>query len=1466
MIKEKYLIPFILLLVSFVLPIFSQPKCYFEHYGTDDGLPQHTIMDILQDRKGFIWVSTWNGLCKFDGYNFLTYKIQQGDLYHMRSNRIDHIYEDRYGNIWTLSYDKDAHRFDPKSENFMGLKSLKGYEDMVFVASKIVPTQSGKVWILSEKNGCVCVIDSTFNKVESYNIENGKLRGNTVYEVYEDNQKNTWILTNNGLLMIPFSSTKMNMYFSEKDVVSARNRQAFYSVLELSGEIWFGSSNGRVWRYNKQNGEFDLLDTQLKSRINGIHKLSNDKILLLTNRDGFLVYNLQSKQFKQYNTNSFKGLCSDKIISGYIDKFGNAWLEVDCFGVVMFSPETESIKHFTVKQESSMLTVFPPNFFIFEDKENRLWVHPRGGGFSLYDRQSNTLNPFYNEPGSPTWRFSNMMHAAFSDRQGNLWLSTRSHGLEKVIFDDDFFKNILVEKEIHSLVNNDVRALFEDADRNLWVSTKSGHVYLYNDNFENKGYLCDNGKIGYGNPIFGVAYCITQDEYKNIWIGTRGEGLYKATYDKSAHSYRISHYKNDPSDIYSLSDNNIYTIYPDKKGRIWIGTYGGGLNYIEPKQNDRFINYRNNLKKYPTETGSQVRVITSDKNGNICAGTTVGLIVFSPDFDSPENVDFKNYLRIQGDNNSLNGNDVFDIYTSKNGTTYIATFGGGLNKIIETDKRGFPSKFKSYTTQNGLPSDVILSMAEDRHGKLWVCTESNLSKFDPQKETFETFSEVKRLMKEQNFSEASKCALHSGRIIFGHSKGLMVFNPENVENNNYNPYLAFINFRLFNKEVQVGENSILKNNIDQVEKLELKYNQNFFTVEFATLDYVDPKNIQYAYKLDGFDKDWIYSQNQRTANYTNLSKGEYVFRVRSTNSDGVWMDNERHLQIIIKPSFWETPWAYLLYVIFIILAAYVILRSLFIFYRMKDRVELEHQQTEMKARFFTDISHEIRTPLTMIVSPVENILNDEETPDGIKSQLKLVSKNTTRLLDMVNQILDFRKIRQQELHIQETILGLFVKDICIGFQKLADDHKIKFSVVDHTGGEKVWVDQKYVEKIVVNLLSNAFKYTPEGKSINVSVFNTKNDYIAIEVKDDGIGISKEKQSRLFKRFESFNEDVNKPSTGIGLSMVKELADKHKAKILFETAPNEGSSFTVIFPKDISLFGDDAIVIPSTDNLEEKVADDSLEIEIESIAIESNDPVILVVEDDDDLRSFICKTLEKEYIIHEAVDGEEGLKKALEIIPDFIISDIMMPNVDGMEFLQKIRENINTSHILFLLLTAKTTLDSKLDGLEYGADDYLTKPFSVSYLKARVKNLLERRAQLQGHYQQIVDAGFEKEQKTVNESNIEISAKDEAFMKIVIETIENNIDNSDFVVEDLANKVGMSRTVFFKKIKSLTGLAPIEFIRDIVLQKAAEFLRSGQYSVKEISFMVGMSDSKYFSKCFKKKYNLTPTEYKKEYEK
>lgn len=1460
---------FILFFGAINIYSFCQPKGYFEHYGTENGLPQHTVMSILQDKKGFIWFSTWDGLCKFDGYNFYSYKIQQGDIYHMRTNRIDFICEDKYGNIWTLPYDQEPHRFCPRTESFMGIRSNPEYKDYTFTAKKIIPTSSGKVWLLSDKMGCVCVIDSTF-RVELYNIDNKKIQANKVHNIHEDKEMNTWILTNNGLYSLSPDRQKINNIFSEKDNSKSRNTQDFFCSHEFEDEIWFGSDNGRIWIYNKEDEQFELLKTPFTSGVKYINTINDNQILISSQNDGFCIYSRSDKSLKKYDIQSLKGMKSDKIISSYIDKSKNIWFELDVLGVSKFNPYTQEIKHFELNIESAIINVFPPNYFIFEDKENRLWIHPRGGGFAYYDSRKDKLIPFYNEPSSSDWKFSNLLHAGFSDMQGNLWLSTRSHGLEKIIFNNDVFKSAIVDPNINSTINNDIRAIVEDHKQNLWISTKGGKIYIYNPENVQSGYICNDGTVGTGRPLEGITYCMLEDKDRNMWIGTKGEGVYKLTPTGANNAYKISRFKNIPYDLYSLSDNSVYSIFQDKNGKIWVGTYGGGLNLFEDKDGGRFINQKNNLKNYPTQFGSQIRIISSDKYGNICVGTTLGLIMFSPDFKSPGEIEYKSYIRIPGNNESISGNDIYDICTTKSGETYIATFGGGVNKIEETDSNGLPVSFTPFTTKDGLPSDVILTITEDNDNKLWIATEGNLTKFNPKNVSFETYSEVNRLIEGKNFSEGAKFTTQAGIVYFGFSKGFISINPDKVKDNTYKPYVALTKLQIANKNVSIGDDSPLKVGIDNIKYLKLNHKQNFFSIEFAALDYIDPKRVSYLYKLDGFDEDWVLTNKQRIANYTNMAPGKYTFRVKSTNSDGIWMDNEHTLDIEITPSFWQTKWAYSLYFIVIVLVLYIVLRTIFIFYRLRDKVRLEHEQTEMKTRFFTDISHEIRTPLTMIVSPVENIVENEKTPDDIKYQLQLVLKNANRMLRMVNQILDFRKIQKQKLNVQETAIGKYISDICDNFSKTAEAEGINLRIENNIGNERIWVDRDSIEKLVFNLLSNAIKYTPVGKAIEVYIYDIKKDnVIVLEVRDEGKGMSKEIQNKLFTRFASFNKDRSKPSTGIGLSIVKEVADRHHAKIQVDSDEGKGSRFTVSFPKGIEHFKNDENVVYT--HYEINIADEKPVVpeNKENLVVEKEEKndeqkyLILVVEDDSDLREFIVKILSPYYDVLEAENGIKGYETASKHLPDFILSDIMMPESDGVDLLQKIRANKETSHIPVILLSAKTDMESKLSGLDYGADDYITKPFSVKYLRARIENIIEQRKRLYNIYanEKKSESLVSDEKADSNKNKITFTPQDELFIKKIREVVEKNIDDSNFLIDDLAATVAMSRTVFFKKIKSLTGLAPIDFIRDIKIKHAADLLKTQQYTVKEVSYMIGISDTKYFAQCFKKVYNMTPSEYK-----
>ena len=955
--------------------------------------------------------------------------------------------------------------------------------------------------------------------------------------------------------------------------------------------------------------------------------------------------------------------------------------------------------------------------------------------------------------------------------------------------------------------------------------------------------------------------------------------------------------------MYSLSDNNVYCVYEDHHGRIWAATFAGGINYISQGEHGEtvFINHRNNLKGYPIDVCYKTRFITSDNNGRLWVGTTTGAVAFDENFKKPEDIQFHHFSRVPNDTKSLSNNDVHWIIATQQKELYLATFGGGLNKLISISEDGH-GEFKSYSVLDGLSSDVLLSIREDHKQNLWISTENGICKFVPSGERFENYDE-RSISFRVRFSEAASTLTSGGDMLFGTSNGLFMFSPDSIRKSSYVPPVVFSKLMVANEDVIPGEKSILKVDLDDTQELVLSHDENIFSVQYAALDYTNPQNIQYAYILDGFEKQWTFADRQRSVTYTNLPKGDYIFRVRSTNSDGVWVDNERILNITILPSFWETPLAYVLYVCFVLLIIFVAVYILFTIYRLKHEVSVEQQISDIKLRFFTNISHELRTPLTLIAGPVEQVLKNDKLPADAREQLVVVERNTNRMLRLVNQILDFRKIQNKKMKMQVQQLNVvaFVRKIMDNFESVAEEHNIDFLFQTEKEALNLWVDADKFEKIVFNLLSNAFKYTPNGKMITVFIREDEG-MVSVGVQDQGIGIAENKRKSLFVRFENLVDKniFNQASSGIGLSLVKELVEMHKATISVDSRLGEGSCFKVDFLKgkehynsSVEFILEDSVAPLSMERIVD-IANSSLQTEAaivdapdlkvsaakEEAEESSSKELMLLVEDNQELRSFLRSIFASTYRVVEASEGMEGWSKALKYLPDIIISDVMMPEKDGIEMTRELRADMTTSHIPIILLTAKTTIESKLEGLEYGADDYITKPFSATYLQARVENLLMQRKKLQNFYRDSLThvtvsetpvaqgetlaghASAEPVSSAAEEPAMpEMSPNDRKFMDKLVDLMEQNMDNGELVVDDLVRELAVSRSVFFKKLKTLTGLAPIEFIKEMRIKRAAQLIETGEFNMTQISYMVGINDPRYFSKCFKAQVGMTPTEYR-----
>ncbi|WP_281336254.1 response regulator [Flavobacterium eburneipallidum] len=1440
-----------------LMGIRAQQNYSYEHFLVENGLPHNRINQIIQDKKGFIWLATYNGISKYDGYSFKNYKPTSINKVFIKSNRINQIVEDSNNRIWikTNSDKSNTYCFNPETETFWSTDLIANTSKEGFPLNKIKVNKSGYVWLLSKTEGCILVYDLLFS-TKVYNKKHKNLDASTVNSVYEDSKKNSWLLTNNGITLVKKNNLDRTVnYFSSHN----QQKKSFYTAIELDDEIWFSGSNGIIAKYSKVSNTFKTQKLELNSDIISLEKLNENTILAVTNQQGFCTINIYTGNIQIYNSRSNPQIKTSNLVPIAITKNNQFWFANDNQkGIYLFDFIVQKLFYFNSNQKNKEKYAISTAARVVTNKKGEIWVQPNEGDFSKYDPIKHQLISFIPPPLSFFGNFTNNFNAPFFDKQDNLWYSFQSSGLIKVVFIDNNFKPYQNQKNTnssHSTIK-DVRCIIQKKDGNILVSTKQNQFFILDKNLNKIGCLSPSGQLKENSVWNKAGYNIIEDSQSNIWIGTRGDGLYKLIPQSKPFTYKVLHFKNEVSNPYSLTNNDIYSVFQDINNRIWIGTLDG-LNLVasNPSETTRFISYKNEWKTYPIDNFNKIRCIKQSGDGIIYIGTTNGLLTFDPSTIT------NNLSKIKSNVNSLKlhknliSNDIIDLCINKQ-NVFIATTDGGINKVIKKDDFGFPLAFKNYGQQDGLPTENILSLLKDLDGNIWITSDNSLTRFYPGKELFEVYPEIKWIMDGHNFSEATRFCLNSGELLLGYSGGILHFFPDQIKTNNFSPYLAITKFKLLNQKSTENKESNINLSIDNSKNLILKYDQNFFSIEFAALDFKNPSNIKYAYKLEGFDRNWNYIQNQRTAIYTNVPKGDYVFKVKSTNSQGIWASNERQLPITIKPSIWNTTFFQILYVILAVAILLLINYTLNTIYRLKTNVKLEKKMSDMKQKFFIDISHEIRTPLTLITAPIDYLIHDIRTPESVKNQLTYIAQSSNRLLRLVNQVLDYRKFQDVNIRVSEINVAEFTRDIYNDFFEIAKEQEINFTFNEEIGNTKIWADRNGFEMILMNLLSNAFKYTPKGKSIAVSI--TKNEkQIGIHINDQGIGISKEKQHNIFTRFVSFNDKRSNPSTGIGLSLVKELVEKHNARLDLISEPDKGSIFSVYFNLGKEHFSND-VIFELEESKQEPLNNSDLTQKLPSKK-QKEQIKILVVEDDAKLRAFIKNILESDYHVLEADNGEMGFQLTIEESPDFIISDIMMPKLNGIDLLKKIRKNIETSHVPVILLTAKTNIESKLEGLTYGADDYITKPFSVSYFKARIENLLNQRKRLQD----IFGAIDPNQADEFNPKPHLITDQDEEIMKKVMVIIEQNIDNNKFSAESLGPLIGLNRTTFFYKIKSLTGYSPVEFIRDIRLKRAAQLIISSQLLIKEIAYMSGFSDMKYFSKSFKNKYLVTPLEYRKQ---
>jgi signal transduction histidine kinase/ligand-binding sensor domain-containing protein/DNA-binding response OmpR family regulator len=1391
----------------------------FNYITTNNGLPQNTVDCILKDSRGFMWFGTWNGVCRYDGYTFKTYQRNQG-LLSLPSNFIQTLCEDDNGNIW-VGTNKGLVYFDYKNLQFVAPDVLSTNVG-TFSINHILKDKNGDLWVASEENGLWKVTIKSDQEISSTNVIPEKLQNRNINNLCLLNDDFLFVGTEFGLVVLNVNDTSINKEW--KQLEAGLEGQDISKLFQDSrGNIWAGTFGNGLFIYEKNTTNTRYIGAQAEVDTDLNHLTVYD--IIEDNNGIVLVGTLGGLNYYNYENRTFSHL----------------------------SDETETVKYLNSPFVNSLNA----------DADGNIWIGTEMGGVNYYNSYQKPFNSIKHDPSNPNTISHNTVNSIYKE-ENNLWIGTAGGGLNK---------------------------LSADAKKNIRFEFDPEKPNSLNSNFVSS---------------------LLKDRYNNLWIGTWGGGL-NLLLSENRNEFRII--VNDPANTSSLCNSFISSLKELDEQRILIGTRDG-LDIFNPSENT-FLHVHNKMQ---IENALEVGCLLSDQKNRIWVGTRNALIRLSRNdlldctLDT-KSIEFSMYTNQTNNPASLSGNYVISLLETKDGTIWVGTYGHGICKYVENDGQG---EFVNFSEEQGLCNNVAYAIEEDSQGNLWISTDRGLSKFNPTTEEFQNFYTSDGLLSDQFYWTAS-FADENGMLYYGGIEGLNYFSPEQIEPYPNTPQPVFTEFSVFNTPVKVGDKYhsevILEKPIEATEKVNLSYKDAVFSIEFSALDYFLPNKIKYAYKMEGVDQDWVeVPSTRRFANYTNLSGGNYTFKIKATNSDGVWSENERELLILVQPPFWETAWFQFLAVITIVflVMAYIRYRTRFLkeqklklekqvrertskIEEQKEELEKQNLQiakqrdevidlndqvklvNQLRLRFFTNISHEFRTPLTLIIDPLEQLMQNLKDDHNARNTLSIINRNAQRLLHLINQLLYFRRIETGKLNLNVSNGNLedFLGGIFESFKDLAEHQQINYRLISEKTDDDAWFDAEKIENVFYNLLSNAFKNTPVSGSITVKMDYVKNNgqdcikapFVSISVIDSGCGISKEHLPNIFNRFykaERSAKDSNFTSSGIGLALTYEIVQALHGEIKVESELGKGSSFTVCIPYSKERFSADEInetSVPSDLNLEGRVnvlsehiiaRESGYKVEDDSQNNKSK-PTLLIVEDNFDLRSFLLQTLRNDYRVLGAENGKIGLAMAKKYSPDLIISDVMMPVMDGIELCSRLKKNIQTSHIPIVLLTAKNMVESWIEGLETGADDYIPKPFNLKILQVKMHNLIESRRKIKQLFGSSTD---------IPSGNKMHNTLDQEFISKAYSILEKNYAEHQFSVEQFAQEMFVSQSLLYKKIKALTDLNISDFINTYKLKKAVDLIKTTNDPISDIAYKVGFNDPKYFSRIFKKFYGMSPSDFSK----
>lgn len=1255
---KKLFVVFALIWLT-VAALLAQPYCDVRTFSVRNGLTANVISGFAQTDDGLMWFATWNGLSYHDGDHFTTFRNHPGEDM-LTTNRIKSCKPSATGSLWCATSDGHVYLFDTKSCKFVNINSLItnkiGHEMRV---RGVYPLSNGHTYILNEERTlCVRLDESRANDdydIEVFSHSRGNLPKGTMKKFVVDNFGQEWTFMVEGAYR--FGTNTMcqgDMDFSAT----------------LNGKTLFATTDGCVYAIDKANSQPRRIALPNGvSKINDLKKLNPSTLLAATNigivtigKNGCQVMSVQSPA---QPTTAAKSV--------FIDSKSRVWVYTEGEGVLCFDSRTWQHQWLTAQAETAATRTTSDGDFFHEDQNGTVWLVPRGGTFAYYDEQRRLLVPYKLENPEHRGEYLPIINKSFADANGNLWLTanTSDRDVSLINFGYYHFRFLPVA------ANQEARSVMIDRQGRTWVGMYDGQVAVFDAQYRLLGYLTRKGTLQPQSTVFAPhVYALCEDGGGRVWIGTKGEGLFAVDEGR-----QVTQYKHDDRDPYSLSHNDVYDIDIDQRGHLWVATYGGGLNLLSRDNNDRtiFVNTNNRLRQYPINDFSKVRRVTHTPRGEIVLSTTAGLVSFSNAFASPEKLNFFTNAHTPGNDNGLLGTDVLQTLVMSNGKVVVATLGGGVQQVEQrsllTDKLTFRNLDSGTVNGDGM----VQSIVEDARGDIWGVCGSHILRYE--QATNNVLQYVPN--SPDGFAEMSEAKpafnQRTGTIVLCVRGGAVAFKPRQLKKATSKPKIVFTAVQYQGKQTP---EPVLRRDV-----LDVPSDQRNLTVYFSALEYGDRYLLKYAYKIEGIDKEWNYVGANNSVSFNSLPAGRHRLLVRSTNGDGVWVDNATVLNIYAHPSFWETGWAWLLYAVLLCAAVVLVVYI----YTLRAKNVMAKEMGEMKIRFFTEIGHKLRTPLTLIGGPVASVLESETLNDSSRKHLEMVQRNSTNMLELVNKMLKYN------------------------------------------GGDDTYIS-----------------------------------------------------------------DTNVPLQGIETTVTTETAKTDKLLRL------------------------------------------------------------LIVEDNDDLRSFLVDILCTDYNVLQATNGKIGLETAVSELPDFIITDVMMPVMDGLTMVHKIKQDKNICHIPIIILSAKASLNDRLEGLKEGVDDYITKPFSAVYLKSRIANIVNSRKALQ---QTFVEQIRPEDKQTYKLESPQIEDADNEMMKKLLSFLEEHLGDTSLKIEDCADAVCLSRSAFYSKVKSIVGMTPIDFVHHIRMQRATELIIKSNYNFSQIAYMVGFADPKYFSRSFKKEFGMTPSEYR-----